>query len=219
MTSLLTATPLSCPAVVYIVRHAETDYNKRRIVQGSGIDAPLNETGHWQAQQFYKKMQHYPFDKLYISRLRRTYQSIEPFIHQGLPFEQHDALNEISWGVYEGKPFDPAHHREYLRVIQAWKNGATHLAVEGGESPEAVAKRQLPFIRTLIARLQSGQEKHVLICMHGRAMRILLTQLLHYPLSYMDMFAHHNMAAYKLYFTGNFFRLDGYMLANDEHAT
>lgn len=216
MTNLQTHEPLPEPAVVYLVRHGQTDYNKRRIVQGSGVDAPLNEEGRRQAWLFYERFRDYPFDKLYISRLRRTYESMEPFIQAQLPYESHEALNEISWGIHEGKPFDPAQHREYLQVVSAWQRGETHLAIEGGESPEQVAARQRPFIEQLIARLRSGQEKRVLICMHGRAMRILLTQLLRYPLSCMDVFEHHNMAAYKLLFTGNMFRLEGYFLAGEE---
>ena len=35
---------------VYLVRHGETDYNLRGQLQGSTIDAPLNETGRAQAQ-------------------------------------------------------------------------------------------------------------------------------------------------------------------------
>lgn len=219
MTNLQTHPPLPEPAVVYLVRHGETDYNKRRIVQGSGIDAPLNEHGRRQAWRFYERFRHYPFDKLYISQLRRTYESMEPFIQARLPYERHEALNEISWGTHEGKPFDPAMHQEYLQMVSAWQQGHTHLGLEGGESPEQVAARQRPFIELLTGRLRSGTEKHVLICMHGRAMRIMLTQLLRYPLSHMDVFEHHNMAAYKLLFTGNMFRLEGYFLAGEEeHA-
>jgi probable phosphoglycerate mutase len=216
MANLQTHPPLKEPAVVYLVRHGETDYNKRRIVQGSGVDAPLNPTGRQQAWRFYEHFRHHPFDKVYISELRRTYESMEPFIRAKLPYERHAALNEISWGVHEGQPFDPARHREYLRVVSAWQSGETHRRIEGGESPEEVAARQRPFIELLIKRLRSGEEKHVLVCMHGRAMRIMLTQLLRYPLAYMDVFEHHNMAAYKLIFTGNLFRLEGYFLAGEE---
>ncbi|MCY7358013.1 MAG: histidine phosphatase family protein, partial [Rudanella sp.] len=30
---------------IYIIRHGETDYNRRGVVQGSGVDADLNEMG------------------------------------------------------------------------------------------------------------------------------------------------------------------------------
>ena len=30
---------------IYLIRHGETEYNRKRVVQGSGIDADLNELG------------------------------------------------------------------------------------------------------------------------------------------------------------------------------
>lgn len=37
---------------IYLIRHGETDYNRMRVVQGSGIDADLNELGNKQARAF-----------------------------------------------------------------------------------------------------------------------------------------------------------------------
>lgn len=39
---------------IYILRHGETDYNRRGIVQGSGVDAELNEYGRLQAEAFFR---------------------------------------------------------------------------------------------------------------------------------------------------------------------
>ena len=44
--------------------------------------------------------------------------------------------------------------------------------------------------------------------MHGRAMRILLTTLLRYPLSAMNLFEHHNLCLYKLHYTGGLFSVE-----------
>ncbi len=35
---------------LFLVRHGETDYNRQGIVQGRGIDVPLNELGRRQAR-------------------------------------------------------------------------------------------------------------------------------------------------------------------------
>jgi bisphosphoglycerate-dependent phosphoglycerate mutase len=37
---------------IYLIRHGETDYNRLGVVQGSGIDADLNDLGRRQAQAF-----------------------------------------------------------------------------------------------------------------------------------------------------------------------
>lgn len=49
---------------IYIVRHGQTDYNLKGIVQGSGVDASLNDTGREQAAAFHKAYGNYPFDRV-----------------------------------------------------------------------------------------------------------------------------------------------------------
>ncbi|NDE62419.1 MAG: histidine phosphatase family protein, partial [Cyclobacteriaceae bacterium] len=39
---------------IYLVRHGQTDYNLQGVVQGSGIDAPINATGRAQAEAFFR---------------------------------------------------------------------------------------------------------------------------------------------------------------------
>ncbi len=65
---------------IYLIRHGETDYNRMRVVQGSGIDADLNELGKRQAQAFFEHYQNLALDKIYTSALRRTHQSVKGFI-------------------------------------------------------------------------------------------------------------------------------------------
>ena len=62
---------------LYIVRHGQTDLNKQGIVQGRGMDTELNAEGRLQADLFYRSHKEVPFDKIYISELRRTQQSIQ----------------------------------------------------------------------------------------------------------------------------------------------
>ncbi|WKK81436.1 histidine phosphatase family protein [Marivirga arenosa] len=192
---------------LYIVRHGQTDYNLKGIVQGSGVDASLNENGRRQAEEFFKAYGDFPFDKLYISQLKRTEESTRKFIEKGLEFEKLEGLNEISWGTREGQPFTPEENKYYHSILEKWSQGETSLPVEGGESPDQVAMRQLEAINYI---MQKQDEKKVLICMHGRAMRILLAQLFNYPLSNMDIFEHSNLALYHIRHTASMFQLIKY---------
>jgi len=70
-----------------------------------------------------------------------------------------------------------------------------------------VAARQRPFIDLMLSR---PEEETVLICMHGRAMRIMLCNLLRYPLSCMDDFEHQNLCLYQLEYTGSMFTVKKY---------
>lgn len=189
---------------IYLIRHGETEYNRKGIVQGSGIDAELNEMGKAQANAFFEAYQYIPFDKIYTSKLQRTVQSVEKFIELGIPYEQLSGLNEISWGEKEGKIPNYQDDGYYLNLINEWQTGNTHLPVIGGESPEEVAERQQAAIQYI---LSNSDEEIILIAMHGRAIRILLTHLLQLPLSEMDSFEHSNLCLYKLkydYETNNF---------------
>ena len=166
-------------------------------MQGSGVDSDLNEMGRAQAQAFFQAYQHVPFDKIYISGLKRTYQTVEPFIELGLPYEKLTGLNEISWGIMEGKAPGNADNEYYRTLIDAWSSGNSALTTDGGESPDQVAVRQQEAMEVILSHTN---ETTVLVAMHGRAMRILLCWLTNQPLSAMDRFEHSNLCLYKLHY-------------------
>lgn len=178
---------------IYLLRHGQTDFNLKGIVQGSGVDADLNETGRNQAKAFYNFYKNVPFDKIYISALKRTKQSVQSFIDQGIPFETLTGLNEINWGNKDGKIIRLQDNSEYLKLVKGWNSGNFELKMEGGESPLEVEKRLLDAWSHIIS---NKNEENILICMHGRAMRILLASILHNDLRRMDDFGHHNLGLY-----------------------
>lgn len=180
---------------IYIIRHGETDYNRRGVVQGSGIDADLNELGRAQAMAFFQTYQQVPFAKIYLSTLRRTHQTAAPFHKLGIPMEQYAGLNEISWGVMEGKVPNSTDDAYYRALMESWSAGYTDQPTDDGESPEDVMNRQKPVIDLILSR---SDENPVLIVMHGRAMRILLSWLMHESLAGMDRYEHRNLCLYKL---------------------
>jgi probable phosphoglycerate mutase len=191
---------------IYLIRHGETEYNRKGVVQGSGIDADLNELGQKQAAAFFAHYQDLPIDKIYTSALRRTHQSVKGFIEKGLPWEQHAGLNEISWGNKEGKSPNTEDDLYYKNLTKTWREGNVHVQSEEGESPLEVLERQKPIVELILSR---PEEKAILIAMHGRAMRVLLTHLFNAPLHHMDNYAHQNLCLYHLQYdyTAQEFRL------------
>lgn len=181
---------------IYLIRHGETEFNRIGVVQGSGIDSDLNETGIAQAKAFFESFQHINFDKIYTSKLRRTVQSVQPFIDLGISYVQLEGLNEISWGEKEGKVPNYLEDQTYLETIANWSKGKTDIpAAPKGESPEEVVARQKVAFEQIMSNID---EKTILVAMHGRAIRILLTHLLDLPLSAMDAFGHRNLCLYQL---------------------
>ncbi|GIL21801.1 MAG: phosphoglycerate mutase [Bacteroidota bacterium] len=187
---------------IYIIRHGQTDFNLKGIVQGSGVDSSLNVRGMAQARVFFNMYSHIRFDKVYTSSLKRTKESVAGFIEAGIPYESLPGLNEISWGKKEGQAITPEEDAYYHWMLDQWRQGNTHLRIEGGESPEDVVKRQEVALAGI---LKQEEERNILICMHGRAIRILLCRLLNYPLKCMDMFEHENLCLYLLEQTGSSF--------------
>ncbi len=189
---------------IYIIRHGQTDFNLKGIVQGSGVDSSLNAIGRKQANAFFEMYRSVPFDKIYVSNLKRTTESVHEFISLGIPFEKLIGLNEISWGTNEGQKITPEEDAYYHWMLKQWQSGKTAERIQGGESPEDVVARQ----RIALAHIMSKtDEKNVLICMHGRALRIILCGLLNYPLKSMDLFEHQNLCLYQLDFTGSMFAI------------
>jgi len=193
---------------LYLLRHGQTDFNVQGIVQGSGVDADLNARGRAQAAQFWAAYKDTPFARVYTSKLRRTQQSVQQFIDAGLPHEAHAGLNEISWGTREGTRITPQEDAEYAHVLNEWRAGNDHARLPGGESPAEVAARQRLVIELLASR---PDDELVLVCLHGRALRVLLCQLLGYPLRYMDGFEHQNLCLYKLHRTDGHYTIRNFL--------
>lgn len=192
---------------IYIVRHGQTDLNLKGIVQGSGVDSNLNATGRAQASAFFDVYKHIPFDKIYTSALKRSQETVEKFVQLGISSEALAGLNEISWGKKEGEPITPEEDKYYHFMLDQWQKGNTSLRIEGGESPDEVVTRMKPAVDHILSK---EDEKTILICMHGRAIRILLCYLLNYPLKSMDMFEHENLCLYILNYTGSMFNVELY---------
>ncbi|MFN5333067.1 MAG: histidine phosphatase family protein [Bacteroidota bacterium] len=179
---------------IYLVRHGQTDYNLQGVVQGSGIDAPINATGRAQAEAFFRTYRSVPFDRVYHSALLRTRQSVQGFIDLGLPTCMLPELNEISWGDFEGTPMTPEEGQYYQFMLHQWQLGNLDYAIAGGESPNAVAERLSKALEILL----KDTGKTLLVCMHGRAIRIFLSILCQTDLKDMDQYEHNNLCLYLL---------------------
>ncbi|MFD0941207.1 histidine phosphatase family protein [Pedobacter boryungensis] len=187
---------------LYIIRHGETELNKLGIVQGRGVDSDLNDTGRAQAAAFFERYKTVAFDKIYTSELKRTHQTVQQFIDLGLPWEQLAGLDELAWGLWEGQPNTEESRAAFREVVEKWQGGNYDAKFEGGESPNDVSFRLQEALSIIKSKTD---EKRILVCMHGRAMRLLLCLLLDKPLSEMGDFPHQNTTLYRLSFEDNRF--------------
>ncbi|WP_420578404.1 histidine phosphatase family protein [Ekhidna sp.] len=188
---------------IYILRHGETDFNRNGMVQGRGVNASLNEFGKKQAQRAGEFFSEIKFDHVFTSALVRTHETVGQFIQNGTPLTSLDGFDEISWGNQEGVKASYEAKNLYADTVKGWRKGDLHLNVGGGENPIEVMKRQ----QAAMDQVLETAGENVLICMHGRAMRVLLCWTLNYPLNYMDGFPHMNCSYYVLGYRRNSFYL------------
>ena len=114
-------------------------------------------------------------------------------------------MDEVAWGNYEGQKHSPELDVNFEKLIASWNSGDYDNKAEGGESPNEVHLRQMEAMNYILAQ---KQEKTVLICMHGRAMRLLLCGLMNRPFNRMDDFPHQNTSLYILDYDGKDFTIE-----------
>lgn len=178
---------------LWIIRHGETDFNRQSLVQGRGINSPLNALGQAQAAAFYEQYAAVDFAHVFTSTLLRSQQTVAAFTEKGIATTALAGLDEFDWGKFEGETFGRFHH-EYRQLLSAWAAGDYDAKPLGGESPAEVAIRQKQALEIILKNPGSD----LLICMHGRAMRLLLCLLCKRPFAAMEIFEHSNLSLYLL---------------------
>lgn len=187
---------------LYIIRHAETEYNKKGIIQGSEVDSDINDIGESQANSFYEYYKDINFDKIYVSDLKRTFQTIRRFTENGSSYEKLKEFNEISWGVNQGKSDDL---EDYAELIDTWLAGNLDNKFEEGESPNEMSLRLVKGFNKVL----DDDHDTVLLCIHGRALRILLSKIIDNDLTKMDKYVHSNTGLYILEFKNGKYEILG----------
>lgn len=189
---------------LYIVRHGQTDFNANGILQGKTIDAPLNQTGKAQMRAFYEHYKHIPFDLVITSELQRSIQSVQPFINSGIRHVVDERISEFSWGENEGKPLDAIIIHNYKKMLDSWNEGELHACIPGGESGLSLQNR----VQSFTAHIRDTQAEKVLICTHGRTLKMLIVQLMEWKISQMETIRHSNAALFQLIYNNHKFQLE-----------
>lgn len=199
---------------IYLARHGETEYNRKNQIQGRGIDAPLNDTGIKQACAIARHLSDISINKIYSSSLKRSRQTAQVVADSyGLDIESHPDLDEMNFGILEGRPISEI--KDNLQSLHnRWKSGDVEFAMDGGESPSTVLKRAGNRARSIIRQQETV---NLLFVLHGRLLRILLSDWLNYGLHQMHQIPHTNGALYHLQWNGSGF--EALYLNKTDHLT
>ncbi|CAO1623653.1 unnamed protein product [Parajaminaea phylloscopi] len=135
---------------VLFVRHGETDYNVRGIIQGQ-MDTPLNAQGRRQALATGVALRNEQIDVVYSSPLERTADTALAIVHQNsssstsLPVHFDPRLKERSFGSLEGN---------VTRAMKNAKGGMDN--ARDVESVAALSDRVANFWNDLLQRPDGG---------------------------------------------------------------
>ena len=161
---------------IYITRHGETECNRNSIVQGRGVDVPLNETGVLQAELLANRLKEQKIDEVYSSTLLRARQTANILVREreNNSITYLRDLEEMSWGEYEGMGRSDDMIAAFNEMKQAWAKRNYGYRIKGGETLLEVQKRGIQAFNSIVRR-HTG--KTILLVSHGRFIRILLASI------------------------------------------
>lgn len=176
---------------IFVARHGETEYNRIGKLQGRGIDAPLNETGKSQAKCLADYLTNYEATSIISSSLTRAWQTASFYEEKTkLTLQKNRDLDEMDFGDFEGISMKEI-VQELNDVQNGWKSGDVSLKIPGGESPREVFGRADAAARSYI---NGADSQTIMLFVHGRLIRILLSEWLGYGLKNMHKVEHGNGA-------------------------
>lgn len=157
-----------------LIRHGQTDSNKRRTYMG-WTDVELNEEGIRQARNLKEKLKNLSVDKIYSSPLKRARKTAE-IINENFNLDIHydNNLKERNFGIWDDLTDDEIkklNEKEYNAWQKDWKN----YPVKGGESGMDSYERVIKFTENILNSFDSGR---ILIVSHLGTIRFMLSYLL-----------------------------------------
>lgn len=91
---------------IYLIRHGETEYNVRRIMQGHA-EIPLNDTGMRQAALVGERLKPLPIERIVASDIRRAAMTAAIVgALTGVPVEWDELMRERNPGELAHRPYD-----------------------------------------------------------------------------------------------------------------
>ena len=158
----------------YIVRHGETDWNTKKLIQGI-TDNPLNAKGEIQAKELGEKLRHIKFDMAFSSDLLRAKRTAEIIaLEHQLEVQTTNFLRERDYLSLEGQSSDI--YRTYDKLMEklSHEDRRRHRIVDGIENDEELVSRIFTFLRET-AITHPG--KTILMVTHGGILRALIIHL------------------------------------------
>ncbi|WP_431875256.1 histidine phosphatase family protein [Amycolatopsis sacchari] len=155
---------------LYLIRHAESTANVRKILDTALPGPPLTDLGQLQAQALAERLSGEPIAAVYASRAIRAQQTAAPLAAALMREVQViDGVHEINVGDLEGRG-DREALMAYAGTVRPWTRGDLEVAMPGGESGQQVRARYLAAVAEL--RAKHEQDPAIALVSHGGAIRV-----------------------------------------------
>ena len=165
------------PSTLYLVRHGATDANLQRpyVLQGHGIDLPLNPIGQRQAERVAGLLAHKSISAVYASPMRRALETARAIAARcSADVVVRDELIECNVGRWEGLSWDGI-REQFPHDYENFQRDPSQFPYLGGETYGDVARRAVPVLEQLLER--HANERFVVVA-HNIVNRVAVATFL-----------------------------------------
>lgn len=159
-------------ARLLLVRHGETEWNRRGQFQGQ-IDVPLNDNGRVQASQAAEFLKSVQIDSAVSSSMSRPKETAEIILkyHPEIELKLRDDLREISHGLWEGK-FESEIEASYPGLLHQWQSKPETVQMPEGENLQDVWDRAVKGWNAIVRSAKPGET--ILVVAHDAINKAIL---------------------------------------------
>ena len=177
---------------IIFIRHGETDSNVKNIMQGAGMDTPLNTHGIQQAKELAEKVKKLGIEKIYSSKLTRAIQTATLTAAAcGLDVEPIEGIEEFHYGDVEGMSVPEAIKKFGIEKVLFNETDPSlyDLHLPGGETINQCLDRLKAAIKK-IKKDNIGKHEKVAVFSHGAVLCILYYHFfkIHHPIANCEWF-------------------------------
>lgn len=167
--------PLPATTEVILVRHGRTHANVSGVLQGT-MDVPLDDHGIAQAERAAARISaQYQLDHVVSSPLQRARTTAEIIArHHPVPFQLHDGLKEMSFGIYEGMKWNAVRELDPQLAARFDDLDDYHATWPGGDQRRQFYDRVWSVLEEIV---EQHPHRRVLVVAHGGVIGALMAML------------------------------------------
>lgn len=163
---------------IHLFRHGETNFNKKRRIQGQS-DSFLTPEGVEQAKQLSVRIAKLEFDKVFCSTSVRTRETAEHAFPSRKDITYLDSLREIYLDEWEGKYYAEIEEREPTSFYHFWNRPDLFNCSGEVGNAETFAQLQIRAMNAIALIRKEHPAQRIAIISHGALLKAFLCHIEH----------------------------------------